>query len=235
MYGDNIGQENEEAYRSLSAKYDDLGKKTQILCYIIIATIVQVVLVFVFAIVAVAIDYTTGSETASTLFSIIVGLIGFGISMFYGITVMGMGIYDEELKTAGILYIVSAICTNLNNMFFDDTWIGFILELAAAVLSVIYMIKFATCMEYLTFNADSSVSDSWGKFKNAFIIVTVGTVVSVLFMFIPIIRILAVLASIVFIIALIVVYIWQIVLLFKTSAAMRNFSKGDRKVAKFFE
>ena len=233
MYGDNIGQENEEVYRSLSEKYDDLGKKMQTLCIIIIATIVMSVLAFLGGIIAAATDYYSGSNSIGVL-AIVVGIISIGIAVAYGITIIGMGTYDEELKTAGILYICSSVCTNINDMFFDDTWIGFILKLTSAILSVIYILKFATSMENLSFNADSGVSDSWAKFKKAYVIVIVGTIISIFCMIIPLLGILAALAAIVFVIAMIVIYIWQIVLMFKTAGVMNGYNKGSN-FNKFFE
>lgn len=234
MYGDSYGQENEEAYRSLSTQYDELGKKMQILCIIIIATIVMAVLAFFGGIIAAATDYLSGSNSIG-VFAIVVGIISFGIAIAYGITIIGMGTYDEELKTAGILYICSSVCSNINDLFFDETWIGFILKLTAAILSVIYILKFATSMENLSFNADSGVSDTWAKFRKAYIIVIVGTIVCVFCMIIPIINILAALAAIVFLIATIVIYIWQIVLMFKTAAVMKGYNSGNSKMSKFFE
>ena len=163
-------------------------------------------------------DFYDGAK----VFMIIVAVASAAISVLYGLILIGLGKYFMEFKTAGVYYMISGCCEAVYHSTTGLAAVAF--SILGAVFSVLYILKFAVAMSNSFDNVASYVAVSWENFRKIFIYVYGGIVACTILSFFPILNIMAGFVLIFLMIAAIFVSIWQIVLVFRSSNVMKQYS-----------
>ncbi len=213
----------------LKRRYEDMGKRMQVIFFTIIINIALTVVMTIYALIA---GVVAGVMKSTNLTGVYIGLGVFAVLMIvatiiFGINLLKMGYYDDALKTAAILYFINQGISIVQSFLSDAGFLTAILKIAAAIISLFYFTNFCSGMENLSYVADSNVSYNWEKIRKFYVTLVIVMVCCVIGCIIPVIGILAALVLIVAAIAMIVIYIWQIVLIYQTMRAMQNYRPRD--------
>lgn len=193
-----------------------MAPKLNILC---ISTIIGIVIAVINVILAFA--YGLGLKIA--FFGLLAFLfLAFVNCMVYGIVLCTMKGQDNGFMTAGITYIVYQILYSAGNGIFSYFWFGKLAQIVSFIFGLIFILSFVGAMNEILLGVDNYLAESWMIFKKYFSIALIATIVCVILAYVPIIKILAAIGLIISMIALLVLFIWQIILLFKTKNAMQN-------------
>ena len=110
-------------------------------------------------------------------------------------------------------------------VIFDQNIVGSTFKLIGAILGLIYITNFTSAMSDSLWHINNALADNWMTFKKVFFGLLIASLACVVLAFIPIINILAAIALVIIAIGLIGVGIWQLVLLFMSAGAVRNYLK----------
>lgn len=203
----------------LRARAGELGSKLKTLFGLQIAILGFAAIAFIVALCA-------SGDTAEDAFWIILfsAIASLVCSVIYCVTLMSMGKYDDEFSGAGALFIAAAICSCIKSIFGTGNGIGSLFSLISSALSIGYMLKFSTGMINSFQAICNGMADDWESYKKAYLVATIGSIASVVVVFMPGLYGLGMLGSLCFAIMGIVVGIWMIILLYKSSVEMKAFS-----------
>ncbi len=146
-------------------------------------------------------------------------------ALVFGINIILMRDADDRFQTAGIFYIIYYILSNAMDLIFDQNIVGSTFNIIGAILGLIYITNFTSAMSDSLWHINNALADNWMTFKKVFFGLLIATLACVVLAFIPIINILAAIALVIIAIGLIGVGIWQLVLLFMSAGAVRNYLK----------
>ena len=158
--------------------------------------------------------------------SIVIDIVSLVIAVMYGAVVLRMGEYYDELKVAGICYIVSGVVIVLIGIT-EYVW----LVIPAAILLLVYIMKFAEAMKQSLYGIDSKISDCWNILM--LIYKTLFGLVAAFFILanIPWAFIWAIRIVLLIIIGIVIAAIYELTVLKLTANSMSRFcrSKTSRK------
>ena len=146
-------------------------------------------------------------------------------ALIFGINIILMRDVDDRFQTAGIFYIIYYILSNAMDLIFDQNIVGSTFNIIGAILGLIYITNFTSAMSDSLWHINNALADNWMTFKKVFFGLLIASLACVVLAFIPIINILAAIALVIIAIGLIGVGIWQLVLLFMSAGAVRNYLK----------
>lgn len=205
---------NEDVANAILMRAKDMGPKVNSLFYFRIASLIGTALLL-FAMAAAAVAEDRGSVMGISILSVVVSL---GLCIGYSIVVINLGQYYEEFKTAGICYLVQAILSVC----------GFkILQIPAAVLSLVYIFNFAEAMKQSLYLIDTKTADGWDSLILGYKIIFGTLIGCVLFAFIPIINIFALVIMLLCFVGAIGIAIYELILLKISANSMIRFTKGQ--------
>jgi len=168
---------------------------------------------------AAAVAEDRGSVLGISILSVVVSL---GLGIGYSIVVINLGQYYEEFKTAGICYLVQAILSALVSIS------GFrILQIPAAVLSLVYIFNFAEAMKQSLYLIDTKTADGWDSLILGYKIIFGTLIGCVLFAFIPIINIFALVIMLLCCVGVLAIAVYELILLKTSANSMIRFTKGQ--------
>ena len=194
-----------------------MAPKFTILCILTVIGIVISVMNFFLGIA-----YQKGSLSA-VLGLLLCAVIAFVNCLVYGIVLCTMKGQDSRFMAAGVSYIIFQALYTSGSGLFSDRWFGMIFELAGIVLGLVFIFSFVSAVSEVLSGVDDRLAKSWDTFKKFIAGILIGILACILMMFVLILSALGALGLMILGIALIGMFIWQIVLLFMTAGAMRNF------------
>ncbi len=162
-------------------------------------------------------------ESTSVIVNII-AIVNAVSAVVFGVILIQLGKYSEDFKKAGIFYILSGVCDSLNSA--TSGMLAFTFGILAAVLSVLYMLRFATAMSASFDNVASYMAITWESFKKAYTYVYAAIAICTLAGFVPVIGLIASVFLILLELAVIGLSIWQLVLIFRSSRVMKQYSEA---------
>lgn len=199
-----------------------LGKKLSVLFAISVMNVIILVITFIISMGAISADSYSEVKGASDALIVIL-IITVVLAIIYGVTICSMGKYNEELSSAGPIYIADQICSVISNLL-GRSGAGSLFNLISLALSIVFVLKFCagmiSCFEAIA----SSMASTWESFKTVFLVSVIGMLASVFLVFMPGLAGLAVLGVIGFTIMSIVVAIWQIVILRQSATEMLEYT-----------
>lgn len=205
---------NEDVANAILMRAKDMGPKVNSLFFFRIASLIGTVLLL-FAMVAAAVAEDRGSVLGISILSVVVSL---GLCIGYSIVVINLGQYYDEFKTAGICYLVQAILSVSGLK---------ILQIPAAILSLVYIFKFAEAMKQSLYLIDTKTADGWDSLILGYKIIFGTLIGCVLFAFIPIINIFAFVIMLLCFVGAIGIAIYELILLKTSANSMIRFTKGQ--------
>lgn len=219
-------EDEEERENYLKEKAAFMWPKLSIMFWVVIGGII-------FAVISIALEliaavYTvikTGASEPGEGFlalTIAIGLVGVVLNIVYGIALIMMKKYDERYRTAGICYIISEVLDFIYQDIIGENGIGLLIGLAGIIVSVVSMFCFYNAIQDDISSFNGHLAESWNSLKKMtialFIVMGVGMIVILIS--------LVGLGEFILFIAVImgiIVGIWQIVLLYKSFNAMKNY------------
>ena len=152
----------------------------------------------------------------------IIGVISLAAGIVTAVILFTLGKEESCFKAAGIAYIIIAVSSTATE-FLPDGLIKTVLNLVTLIAEMFYLFEFINGSIYILAGVDNYIASSWETLKKVIIYLFVGIVACVILMFIPFIRVLALIAMVFASIAAIAIFIWELVLMFKTASALKNF------------
>lgn len=150
--------------------------------------------------------------------------ISLAMSILFAVILFMLGKYNGEFTMAGLTFIMAQIATFCQSI--SPSGVSMMFSIMAAALSVGYVIKFTSGMEACVTPADGYLAESWEKFRNYFIYVTIFTVCCTVLVFFPgILKVLAAIGILLAAIVALILSVWQIVLLYRSANTMTAFSQ----------
>ena len=165
-----------------------------------------------------------GLQKSAAFVIMILSVVSAVSSIVYGLVLVLLGKYSEDFKIAGILYIFSGVCNSFNSS--SSGALAFILGIVGAALSVIYMMRFATAMIASFDNVASYMAIAWESFKKVYIYLYGAIFICTLACYVPVFGIIAAVLLLLLEVAAIAVSIWQLVLIFRSSRVMKQYSQS---------
>ena len=156
------------------------------------------------------------------VYMIIIAVVSAGLSVLYGLILLGLGNSHMDFKKAGLYYMIYGAFTAVANSTTGMANMAF--AILAAVFSVLYVLKFAVAMSNSFDNVASYMAISWESFKRVFMYVYGAIVVCTLACFFPVLGLVAAFVLIGLAIAAIGVSIWQILLVLRSSQVMKQYA-----------
>lgn len=212
----------EDVDKAIVDRAKDMGTKLNMLFFARIASICGTVITMI--------SYysmlVAGMKNVTPDNSLVVGIVSAVVGILYGSVVLKMGEYYDELKTAGICYIVSAILVGLSHV----TEIT-LLVIPAAILLLVYIVKFAEAMEQSLYGIDSKVSSCWNTLLFVYKAIFVMMAVVFFMSFIPWAFIWTVRLVLLMILGIIGCAVFELVILKLTANSMNKYwrSKTAKK------
>ena len=152
----------------------------------------------------------------------LLGLIGIVIGVVTAVILFVLGKEESCFRAAGIAYLFVA-GLNTASQFLPEGIIKTVVELGTIIATLFYLFEFINGSIYILAGVDDYIANSWEIIKKVFIYLFAGLVVCIILMFIPIFTFFAVILLIIAVIIALGVYIWELVLMFKTASALKNF------------
>ena len=152
----------------------------------------------------------------------LLGLIGIVIGVVTAVILFVLGKEESCFRAAGIAYLFVA-GLNTASQFPPEGIIKTVVELGTIIATLFYLFEFINGSIYILAGVDDYIANSWEIIKKVFIYLFAGLVVCIILMFIPIFTFFAVILLIIAVIIALGVYIWELVLMFKTASALKNF------------
>ena len=198
-----------------------LGKKLSVLFTISVMNVIILVITFIISMGAISADSYSEVKGASDALIVIL-IISVVLAIIYGVTICSMGKYNEELSSAGPIYIADQICSVISS-FLGRSGAGSLFNLISLALSIAFILKFCSGMISCFEAIASSMASTWESFKTVFLVSVIGMLASVFLVCLPGLAGLAVLGVIGFTIMSIVA-IWQIVILRQSATEMLEYT-----------
>lgn len=204
-----------------------LGKKLNVLFVVAVLNVIILVITFIISMSVISADsYSEVKGAADALVAILI--ITVVLAIIYGVTICSMGKYNDELSSAGWIYIIDQICSVISS-FLGRSGAGSLFNLISLALSIAFILKFCsgmiTCFEAIA----SGMASTWESFKTVYLVSVVGMLASAFLVFVPGLAGLAYLGVIGFTIMSIVVAIWQIVILRQSATEMLEYTYDPAK------
>ena len=152
----------------------------------------------------------------------LLSLIGIVIGVVTAVILFVLGKEESCFRAAGIAYLFVA-GLNTASQFLPEGIIKTVVELGTIIATLFYLFEFINGSIYILAGVDDYIANSWEIIKKVFIYLFAGLVVCIILMFIPIFTFFAVILLIIAVIIAFGVYIWELVLMFKTASALKNF------------
>ncbi len=208
---------------------NDMGDKLKLLFVLKIITSVLNILLMGFVANSSMVLVRLGSDmdaviTSAKVTVLTFELISLGIGIVYGILTMRMGRYMSEFSSAGLFTIIDALIT----FAYDYTGAN-VLSLIAAAFGILYVMRFSEGMKNslrgfsVANSVDSILACDWDKYKNMNIKMLIVLGVCLVVAFIPIVNIFLLSAVLVIAVAAIILKIWELILMYKSSASMKAY------------
>ena len=208
---------------------NDMGDKLKLLFVLKIITSVLNILLMGFVANSSTVLVRLGSDmdaviTSAKVTVLTFELISLGIGIVYGILTMRMGRYMSEFSSAGLFTIIDALIT----FAYDYTGAN-VLSLIAAAFGILYVMRFSEGMKNslrgfsVANSVDSILACDWDKYKNMNIKMLIVLGVCLVVAFIPIVNIILLPAVLVIAVAAIILKIWELILMYKSSASMKAY------------
>ena len=229
MYGDYQSNELQNDYDSRKDEYlrkqaEFMGNKIGILFKLQIAMLIVGLVIILLSVLAGVIMFVTNGSTLIVYLIIVpAALITLGLGIYYGVTLISMKEYDERYSTAGVLYIIYAILNSIHDFFSNSDGLGNFINLIGAVVAMISLMFFINAITEDVAPFDGYISESWNLFKKTYIGMVIGLGVGLCLTLIRFFGLAMLVIGICTILGL-VVGIWQIVLLYKTSESMKRYT-----------
>ena len=143
--------------------------------------------------------------------------------LFFGLVLCTLRKQEEGFLKAGISYILYSILYYLGRYSFEDTWYGSIFMIGGVVLGLIYIYNFIASTGDILYGVDNYLAMCWDTYRKWITFILFATLGCLLLFFVPVINLIAAVGVMILGLAAIGIQIWEIVLLFKTTAAFKNF------------
>ncbi len=128
---------------------------------------------------------------------------------------------EEDYRTAGICILVGSVAGLVANLFQGDmALMSLIIALPAAIVNIVGRYKEIMAHSAVLRGVDNDLSAKWESLWKWYVGAMIGTTLSAVLVFIPIVGILALLGCM---LVLLVVSVLQLVYLYKTAKAFREF------------
>ena len=104
-----------------------------------------------------------------------------------------------------------------------DSLIKTVFNIVVLIAGLFYLFEFINGSIHILAGVDDYTASSWESIKKAYTIIIIVIVVFALVMIIPVLNILAAFALFIVGIAGLIIFIWELVLMYKTARALKNF------------
>ncbi|MBP5358081.1 MAG: hypothetical protein J6Y69_02705 [Treponema sp.] len=211
MENELINTEDEQQFDS-KAQYTDMARKFMtmfvIQIFLICSTFKSIIIVF---------------AARSGMAVIYFGGIVLIVNIINSIILFSLNKYDSDFGVAGLFNILSTICSFIK-LFLPDNSTALLLSLLNSVFSIFYLLRFTNAMSSRLLRADASLSESWDTYRKANINILIIAIVCAVLAFISGINILAGIVAILCALADVGLLVWELVILYKSSGAMKAFA-----------
>lgn len=143
--------------------------------------------------------------------------------LFYGLVLCTLSSQESGFLKAGITYILYSVLYYLGRYIFEDTWYGTIFMIVGMVLGLIYIYNFIASTGEILYGVDNYLAMCWDTYRKWITFILFATLGCLLVFFVPIINLIAAVGVIILGIASIVIQVWEIILMFKTASAFKNY------------
>lgn len=199
-----------------------LGNKLNVLFGISILNVIVIVITLIITLSARSSNSYSDVKGAIDALKIVL-VITLILTVIYGVTLCSMGKYNDDLSTAGILYILYQVASIIKSFMGNGSGISSLFQLVSLALSIAFILKFSEGMIISFVSIGSSMSDSWESFKKVYLISVIGMLASVFVMLMPGLFALGNIGVLGFSILSVIVAIWQIVILRQSATAMLEY------------
>ena len=214
-----LQQERKERARGLSKKLNTLFV-VSILGLILLGLIIVTAIYGTVAIREYDVDKAEKAVTMLRLFAI--GAIV--LAVVQGVTLLSMKEYHDDFGSAGGLFIFSEIMSLLRYLIGTSSGLSSFFSLIGSVLSILFILQFCSAM-IASFQAiNNGMASDWESFKTVYFVGTIGSIISIVVAIMPGLAVLGVLGVYGFAIMLLIVSIWRIVLIRRSSQEMLYYS-----------
>lgn len=200
-----------------------LGNKLNVLFIVSVLNVILQVITFIITMSVRSADSYSDVEGAVKAL-LVVAVISLVLAIIYGVNICSMGKFNDDLSTAGVLYICNQVCSVISSFLGRSSGASSLFNLVSLALSIAFILKFSSGMITCFDAIGSGMSASWESFKTVYLISVIGMLASVIMAIMPGLYGLAVVAVLGFSIMTIIVAIWQIVILRQSATEMLEYT-----------
>ena len=222
----------------LLSKHRDMGANLNLMFWIKIAGIIitiAAVVVSLSTLMKPLMNRASDSEVVTAANSVVSSVIITAalltvIEVIYGILVMMMGKVSGDYTKAGIYYIIHAA------LYFLYNFTSFsILQVASAVLEILFVLKFAYAMYETFYSVDSILAMTWEKYRSFYAYLLIAMAACYALAMLPFVGFVAIFVLPFVTIGSIVVKVWELILLYRSAVRLKTYIPSKERQSDYYD